>query len=140
MIDEASNLTVGSDSPEDTLIKHIITVVSDMLDLRRTTIENVTIITLDDTSLSVTMGLYSYNISYPGSNLLFTGPEARSEWGVTINELLSLLQNEEVIISDGALAYRVSSSSLQMGNIQLACPQGSTIHEENQFLCGELIY
>ena len=65
VIDEASNFTVGSDSPEDTLIKHLIIVVSDMLDLHRTTIENVTIITLDDTTLSVTMGLYSYNIVIP---------------------------------------------------------------------------
>ena len=141
VIDEASNLTVGSDSPEDTLIKHLITVVSDMLDLRRTTIENVTIITLDDTSLSITMGLYSYNISYSGingDNLLVIGPEARSEWGVVINELLNAWQNEEVIISDGITAYQVSSSSLQIGDIQLACPIGSVVYEDNQFLCGKL--
>ena len=35
-------------TPQDILIKHLITVVSDMVDLRRTTIENVTITTLDE--------------------------------------------------------------------------------------------
>ena len=141
VIDEASNFTVGSDTPQDTLIKHLITVVSDMVDLRRTTIENVTITTLDDTSLSVTLGLYSYNISYSGVDgvdLLVTGPEARSEWGMVINELLNLWQNEEVILSDGITAYLVSSSSLQAGDIQLACPLGSVVYEDNQFLCGKL--
>ena len=140
VIDEASNITNGSDSPLNTLAEHLITVVNDLIELRRTTIENVTIVAINDTSLSVRMGLYSYNISYSGINsndLLLIGPEARSEWGIVINELLSLLQNEEVIISDGVTAYQVSSSSLQMGDIQLACPQGSAVYEDNQFLCGE---
>ena len=111
-----------------------------MINLHRTTIENVTIATLDDTSLSVTMGLYSYNISYSGVNsndLLLIGPEARNEWGTIINDLQGLLQNEEVIISDGVKAYQVSTSSIQSGDIQLACPQGSAVYEDNQFLCGE---
>ena len=93
VIDETSNLTTGSDIPQDTLIKHLITVVSDTINLRRTAIENVTITTLDDTLLSVTLGLYSYNISYSGvdgDDLLVIGPEARSEWGMVINELLNL--------------------------------------------------
>ena len=140
VIDEASNLTTGSDSLQNTLIKHLITVVGDAIDLRRTTIENVTVVTLDGTSLSITMGLYSYNISYSdisGNDLLIIGPETRNEWGMVINELLSLLQNEEVIMSDGITAYQVSSSSLQIGDIQLACPLGSIVYEDNQFLCGK---
>ena len=140
VIDEASNLTTGSNSPQNTLVEHLIIVLSDSIDLRRTTIENVTIATLDDTSLSITMGLYSYNISYSGvnsNNLLLIGPEARNEWGIVINELLDLLQNKEVIISDGLAIYQVSSSSLQMSDIQLTCPQGAGIYEDNQFLCGK---
>ena len=141
-IDEASNLTTESNSPQNTLAEHLIIVLNDITDLRRTTIENVTISTLDDTSLSITMGLYSYSISYSGVNsndLLLIGPEARNEWGIVINELLDLLQNEEVIISDGLAIYQVSSSSLQMSDIQLACPQGAAIYEDNQFLCGKSI-
>ena len=128
-------------TPQNKLIKHLITVLGDMIDLRRATIENVTVVTLDDASLSITMGLYSYNVSYSGitsNDLLLIAPQARNEWGVVINELLSLLQNEEVIISDGITAYRVSSSSLQMGDIQLACPLGSAVHKDNQLLCGKL--
>ena len=142
MIDEASNLTTDSNSPQSTLVEHLITVLSDLMDLRRATIENITITTLDDTSLSITMGLYSYNISYSEVNsndLLLIGPEARNEWGTVNNELLDLLQNEEIIISDGSTVYQVSSSSLQMSNIQLACPQGAVIYEDNQFLCGKSI-
>ena len=140
-INEAANLTNASGSPQGKLVEHLITVVDDLIDLRRTTIENIAVATLNDTSLSITMGLYSYNISYSeitGDDLLLIGPETRSEWGIVINELLDLLQNEEVIISDGATVYQVSSSSLQMNDIQLACPQGSVIYEDNQFLCGEL--
>ena len=143
VIDEASNLTNGSGFPQNTLVEHLITVLDDLIDLRRTTIENVTITTFDDdTSLSITMGLYSYNISYSGVNgndLLLIGPEARSEWGIVVNELLDLLQSEEVIISDGVTVFQISSSNLQMGDIQLACPQGSVVYEDNQFLCGEFI-
>ena len=142
VIDEAGNLTNASGSPQNKLVEHLITVVDDLIDLRRTTIENITVATLDDTSLSITMGLYSYNISYSGVNsndLLLIGPEARSEWGIVINELLDLLQNEEIIISDGVTVYQVSSSSLQIGDIQLACPQGSVVYEDNQFLCGGFI-
>ena len=142
VIDEAGNLTNASGSPQNKLVEHLITVVDDLIDLRRTTIENITVATLDDTSLSITMCLYSYNISYSGVNsndLLLIGPEARSEWGIVINELLDLLQNEEIIISDGVTVYQVSSSSLQIGDIQLACPQGSVVYEDNQFLCGGFI-
>ena len=146
VIDEAANLTNASGTPQGTpqnkLVQHLITVVDDLIDLHRATIENVTVATLDDTSLSITMGLYSYNISYSeinGDDLLLIGPETRSEWGIVINELQDLLQNEEIIISDGVTVYRVSSSSLQMNDIQLACPQGSVIYEDNQFLCGEFI-
>ena len=127
-------------SPQNMLIKHLLTVVNDSIDLHQTTIENVTVAILDDSSLSITLGLYSYNISYPDSNLPFTGPQARSEWGMVINQLRSLLQNEEVIISDGITSYQVSSSSLEMGDIQLACPLGSAIYQDNQFLCGKLTH
>ena len=140
VIDEASNLTGRIDSSQNTLVEYLITVVNDSVDLRRATIENVTITAINDASLSVRMSVYSYNISYSGVNsndLLLIGPEARNEWGMVISELLSLLQNEEVIISDGVMAYQVSSSSLQIGDIQLACPQGSAVYEDNQFLCGE---
>ena len=130
-------------SPQSLLIKHLIAVVDDLIDLHRTTIENVTIATLDDdTSLSITMGLYSYNVRYSGvssNDLLLVAPQARNEWGIVINELLSLLQNEEVIVSDGTTTYQIPSSSLQVSDIQLTCPQGSAIYEDNQLICGELI-
>ena len=149
LIDETLNSGSGSgatgsemvNSPQNILIKHLNTVVGDLIDLNRTTIENVTVATLDNTSLSITMGLYSYNVSYPGVNsndLLLVAPQARIEWGIVINELLDLLQNEEIIISDGVTVYQVSSSSLQMNDIQLACPQGSAIYEDNQLICGKL--
>ena len=66
------------------------------------------------------MGPYSYNISYPrvnGNDLLLITSQTRNEWGMVISELLSLLQNEEVVISDGITAYQVSFSSLEMGDI-----------------------
>ena len=146
VVEEARNLTVGSGSgsgsPLSILNEHLTAVVRNLTDLRRTTIENLTITTLDDLSLSVTMGVYSYNISYPGINsddLLIIGPQTRNEWGAVISELVNLLQNEQVVVSDGVTVYQVSSSSLQMGDIQLACPRGSAVYEDNQFLCGELM-
>ena len=143
VMEEASNLTLGSgmmDSPQNVLIQHFITVVNNSINMQQVTIEDVTITELDDMSLSVTFGLYSYNISYTeenGNNLLLIGPEARNEWGVVLNELLGFLRNDNVVVSDGIAAYQVSSSSLQMGDIQFACPPGSAIYEDNQFLCGE---
>ena len=148
-VDETLNSGSGAtgsemvNSPQNIVIKHLITVVNDLIDLHQTTIENVTVATLDNTSLSITMGLYSYNVSYSGVNsndLLLVAPQARIEWGIVINELLDLLQNEEVIISDGATVYQVSSSSLQVSDIQLACPQGSAIYEDNQLICGKLTH
>ena len=94
-----------------------------------------------NTSLSVTLGLYSYNISYPKVNsndLLLVAPHARNEWGIVINEVLNLLQNQRVAISDGVTAYLVHSPSLHMSDIQLVCPQGSAVYEDYQLLCGEL--
>jgi len=143
IVEEASNLTLGSgmnDSPQDVLIQHFITVINDSIDMQQATIEDVTITEVDDTSLSITFGLFSYNISYTeenGNNLLLLGPQARNEWGIVFNELLGLIRNEDVIISDGIAAYQILPSSLQMGDIQFACPPGSAIYEDNQFLCGE---
>ena len=42
------------------MVLYIYTVLY-VINLRRMTIENITVATLDDTSLSITMGLYSYN-------------------------------------------------------------------------------
>ena len=138
-----SGATYGSEmanSPQNKLIKHLITVVSELIDLHQATIENVSVSTIDNTSLSITMGLYSHNVSYSSNDLLLIAPQARNEWGIVINELLSLLQNEEVFMSDGITVYQVSSSSLQMSDIQLACPQGSAVYEDNQLICGKLTH
>ena len=143
VVEEASNLTLGSgtmDAPQDALIQHFITVVNNSINLQQTTIENVIITPINDMSFSITFGLYSNNIRYTeenGNNLLAIGPQARTEWGIVHNELVGLLRSGDVIISDGLAAYQTSSSSLQMGDIQFACPPGSAIYEDNQFLCGE---
>jgi len=147
IVEEASNLTLGSgsgsgsgmnDSPQDILIQHFIMTVDNSINMQQATIEDVIIFEHDPMFLSISFGLYSRNISYTeenGNNLLLIGPQARNEWGVVLNELLNFLENE-VIVSDGTVAYQ-TSSNLQMGDIQFACPPGSAIYEDNQFLCGE---
>ncbi|XP_065883044.1 uncharacterized protein [Dysidea avara] len=141
VVEEALNITLGSgmiDSLQNVLVQHLITVVNNLLSLQRTSLEDVTITELDDMLLSISFALYSYNISYSdvnGEDLFYVAPGARSEWNDVLDELVNLLQNESMIVSDGMDAYQTSSSSLLMGDIRLGCPRGSAVYDDNQFLC-----
>ena len=112
-----------------------------MISFSSTSLKNVTFNFNSISNITVSLTLYSKNISYletPLSEIIQLAPQARVEWTPVWKRLKLLLTTSELFITDNEEnEYGSNPSSVISDIIQFACPAGKTISVINNLLCGK---
>ena len=125
-----------------TLQEEVFSVLPTLISFGSTAVKNVTVIPVSSTTISISVTLYSENISYPNTSLSalnLLAPKARAEWLEVWEKLQGTLGISELFITNGEEEYKSDPSSLQLGILWLACPPGKQVSSANNLLCGKLV-
>ena len=113
-----------------------------MIAFNSSSLENVTLYSSSINNITISLTLYSENISYPEtplSEIIQLAPLARIEWAPVWERLQLLLSSSELFITDDKNnEYTSNRLSVTSDALQLACPAGKTVSTVNNLLCGKI--
>lgn len=135
----------GSDFDDITFAKNtfktnMVEVLSTIISLGSTYIDNVTVYYNSSSSIAVSFTLYSQNLSYPEiplTEINQLAPQARVEWLPVWERLQVLLIGSEFVVNDGIKEYKSDPSTAKFDIVQFTCPVGKDVSPINNFLCGK---
>ena len=114
-----------------------------MIAFNSTSLENVTLHSYSVNNITISLTLYSENISYPEtplSEIIQLAPLARIEWVPVWERLQLLLRSSELFITDDENnEYTSNQLSITLDSPQFACPAGKIVSTINNLLCGKII-
>ena len=126
-----------------TLKNNLVETLKTMIAFNSTSLENITLYSSSINNITISLTLYSENISYPEtplSEVILLAPLAMIEWAPVWERLQSLLDSSELFITDDKNnEYTSNRLSVTSDVPQFACPAGKIVSIVNNLLCGKII-
>ena len=122
---------------------NVVKTLKAMIAFNSTLLENVTVYSYSIKNITISLTLYSENISYPETPLtkiMQLAPLSRIDWVSAWQRLQLLLGSSELFITDNENnEYTSDRLSVKLDAFQFVCPAGKTVSTVNNLLCGKNI-